>query len=236
MSSIASVAAREQAWNHRQLEQPVVVPQWRVWVYEQPALVLGCSQRALYERLLATPGGPPMEVLLRGSGGGAVLAGPWLLGLSLAFPLKHPWLEQGLLESYRHIGQLCRDALAVVGVAAQCLAPAQISVSRSALLARGLPTVDWACFGDLAPWELVDATGRKVAGLAQRRRRTGALLVAGILLADAPWPLLCAPLGRSGDAEVLQLRTASCAALSADDLPRGQLVKVLTARLQGGVG
>ncbi len=70
-----SVATEEQAWNRAQLAQPVMAPRWRVWRYEQLAIVLGCSQRAQHERLLAAPGGPPMEVLLRDSGGGAVLTG-----------------------------------------------------------------------------------------------------------------------------------------------------------------
>jgi lipoate-protein ligase A len=42
------------------------------------------------------------------------------------------------------------------------------------------PAAD-ACFGGMSPWEVL-AGGRKVVGLSQTRRRTGALLQAGVLL------------------------------------------------------
>lgn len=192
----------------------MTAPLWRVQTYEQPALVLGCSQRALHERLLAAPLAPPMALLRRDSGGGAVLTGPWLVSVSLALPPDHPWLGQGLLESYRRLGQLHADALAELGVVAGALAPPQIAPTQAALAARGLPVVDWACFGSLSPWEVVDAQGRKLVGLAQRRRQTGVLLVAGTLLTPPPWERLCEALGQPRDAQVLRQRTVSCAQLS----------------------
>lgn len=176
--------------------------------------MLGCSQRAQYERLLAAPGGPPLEVLLRDSGGGAVLTGPWMLGLSLALPIGHPWLGQGLLESYRHLGQLFADLLAAQGLPARALPPTELPAQQATLIARGLPVLDWACFGNLSPWEVVDAQGRKLVGLAQRRRQTGVLLVAGLLLTEPPWALLCEALGLGGDEAVLRGRTVSCEALA----------------------
>ncbi|MEA3395377.1 MAG: ligase [Pseudomonadota bacterium] len=216
-----SVAAEEQSWNRDQLTQPVTAAQWRLWHYEQPAIVLGCSQRAAYERLLATLGGPPMEVLLRESGGGAVLTGPWMLGLSLALPIGHPWLGQGLLESYRHLGQLFAELLVAEGVPARALPPAELPAQQAALIARGLPVLDWACFGNLSPWEVVDAQGRKIVGLAQRRRQTGVLLVAGLLLTEPLWASLCDALGQGKDVDVLRQRTVSCGAL-ADGAVSGQ--------------
>lgn len=203
----------EQAWNRRQLEQSVAAPRWRVWTYEAPTLVLGCAQRALYERLLATPGGPPLPVLLRESGGGAVLTGHWLVGVSVALPLGHAWLGQGLLESYRQLGQLHVEALADLGVTAQALPPARVTDTQAALAAQGLPALDWACFGSLSPWEVVDAQGRKLVGLAQRRRQSGVLLVAGTLLATPDWGLLCSALERPQDAERLYRRTVTCGQL-----------------------
>lgn len=209
-----SVAAEEQAWNRAQLAQPVTAPCWRLWTYEQPAIVLGCSQRTQYEHLQATPGGPSMEVLLRESGGGVVLTGPWMLGLSLALPNSHPWLGQGLLESYRHLGQLFAELLAAQGVPARALPPAELPAQQAALIERGLPVLDWACFGNLSPWEVVDAQGRKLVGLAQRRRQTGVLLVAGLLLIEPPWGRLCEALGRGEDETVLRQRTVSCEMLA----------------------
>ncbi|MDP1655482.1 MAG: ligase [Hylemonella sp.] len=203
------------------------MPQWRVWTYEQPAIVLGCSQRAVYERQVATLSGPPMEVLLRDSGGGAVLTGPWMVGLSLALPTGHPWLGQGLLESYRHLGQLFAQVLMAQGLPVRALPPAELASQQAALIARGLPVLDWACFGNLSPWEVVDAQGRKLVGLAQRRRQTGVLLVVGLLLTEPPWAVLCDALGRGEDVVVLRQRTVSCDAL----VPAGLTVKDGVARL-----
>jgi lipoate-protein ligase A len=198
--------------------------------------VLGCSQRAQYERLLAAPGGPPVEVLLRESGGGAVLTGPWMLGMSLALPTGHPWLGQGLLESYRHLGQLFADLLAAQGLPARALPPTELPAQQAALVARGLSVLDWACFGSLSPWEVVDAQGRKLAGLAQRRRQAGVLLVAGLLLTEPPWALLCEALGLGGDEAVLRGRTVSCGALASGDLSGQALADVVQSRLSEMIG
>jgi len=226
---ITSTAVQEQVWNRQQLEQPVVAPQWRVWTYAQPALVLGCSQRALYERVVC--GVPSVEVVLRESGGGAVLTGPWLVSVSLVLPPGHAWLGQGLLESYHHLGQLHADALAELGVTAMALPPLQIAGTQAALAARGLPALDWACFGSLSPWEVVDAEGLKVVGLAQRRRQQGVLLVAGTLVTEPDWDVLCNALGRPDDANPLMRRTASCARLLGRRLLAENLATVLSRRL-----
>lgn len=233
---IISVAAEEQAWNRDQLAQPVTAPQWRLWRYEQPAIVLGCSQRAVYERLLATPGGSPTEVLLRESGGGAVLTGPWMLGLSLALPIGHLWLGQGLLESYRHLGQLFVQVLAAQGVPARALPPAELPAQQAALIARDLPVLDWACFGNLSPWEVVDAQGRKLVGLAQRRRQTGVLLVAGLLLTEPPWALLCDALGQGKDVEVLRWRTVSCEVLAPGSVSAAAFADAMRSKLDEMIG
>lgn len=209
-----SVAAEEQAWNRAQLAQPVTSPRWRVWTYEQPAIVLGCSQRVQYERLQAMPGGPPIEVLLRESGGGAVLAGEWMLSVSLALPNGHPWLGRGLLESYRCLGQWFVRMLCEQGVPGRALPPAEVPAQQAALIALGLPVLEWACFGSLSPWEVVDARGRKLVGLAQRRSQTGVLLVAGLLVTEPPWGRLCEGLAWEGDEAVLRQRTVNCGSLA----------------------
>ncbi|PHM18892.1 MAG: ligase [Curvibacter sp. PD_MW3] len=233
---IISVAAEEQAWNRDQLAQPVTAPQWRLWTYDQPTIVLGCSQRAVYERLLATSVGPPVEVLLRESGGGAVLTGPWMLGLSLALPIGHPWLGQGLLESYRHLGQLFVQVLAAQGVPARALPPAELPAQQAALIARDLPVLDWACFGNLSPWEVVDAQGRKLVGLAQRRRQTGVLLVAGLLLTEPPWALLCEALQRGEDEAVLRQRTVNCKVLVSSTVATQAFADTVKSKLSEVMG
>lgn len=186
-------------------------------------MVLGCSQRTLRPAMqLRLPQG--FALLDRPSGGGAVLTGPWLVGVSVVLPYGHTWERGGLLESYRWLGQLHAEVLASLGITAQALPPSTVAHAN----ARMGPVVDWACYGSLAPWELVDAQGRKLVGLAQRRQRTGVLLVAGTLVSTPPWHLLCDAAGRPQDAPVLQHRTVSCAALAQQPFT----TKVLAEKLQ----
>lgn len=193
-------AVREQLWNEQQLAQPVAVPSFRIWRYEAPAIVLGCSQR----RLLAQADGS-VPVLLRQSGGGAVLTGPWMLGLSVALPADHRLARQGLVASYRWLGEAVAGVLQQGGVEAQALAPEALR----ALPAAQRTAVDWACFGGLSPWEVL-AQGRKIAGLAQVRRANGVLLVGGLLLQPSPWRLMCEALGcEAADAQALAAATIS---------------------------
>jgi lipoate-protein ligase A len=53
----------------------------------------------------------------------------------------------------------------------------------------------WACYGGLSPWEVVVGQ-RKLVGLAQVRRSTGILLVAGLLLSQPDWSVLCEAMQR----------------------------------------
>lgn len=185
----------------------MAAPQWRVWTYAAPAIVLGCSQRALQapaqQRLEGRAG-----LLVRESGGGAVLTGPWLVSASVVLPPGHPWLAGGLLPSYQALGQLHTQALQSFGITARAVPPDEVRSDR-----HGRGSVDWACFGSLSPWEVVDAQGRKLVGLAQRRRQTGVLLVAGTLVTPPDWPLLCTAMGRPQDAASLHQATVSCAEL-----------------------
>lgn len=197
-------AAAEQCWNESALAQPVAAPAWRLWTYAQAAVVLGCSQRA---GLAAAAAASPLPMLARASGGGAVLVGPWMLGLSVALPPLHPLTGVGPVAGYRWLGEGIACTLRRVGVSAAR------AVSPDALRGRASAAApDWACFGSLSPWEVV-AGERKIAGLAQVRRRSGVLLVAGVLVEDLPWGLLCRALGRpAGEAQRLRQATTTCAA------------------------
>ena len=205
----------------------MTAPQWRVWTYAAPAIVLGCSQRALRPVLEAQVQGR-LAVVEREAGGGAVLAGPWLLGLSLVLPAGHAWLDGGLLPSYRLLGELHVEVLQTLGIAARAVPPQDLP-SRHPQCESERP--DWACFGGLSPWEVVDAPGRKLVGLAQRRRQTGVLLVAGTLLSPSDWPLLCEAHGRGQDAALLRQRTVSCEELLGRPLSAAAVSELLARRL-----
>lgn len=144
-------------------------------------------------------------LLRRDSGGGAVLTGPWLVSASVVVPVRHAWVRDGVVASYRAIGELHAVVLAELGIVAEVLRPEQLAHAN----AIG-PTVDWACFGGLSPWEVVAAGGRKLVGLAQCRRREVVLLVSGTLVAPPDWALLCEAAGRPQDEAVLHARTVSC--------------------------
>jgi len=187
--------------------------------------VLGCSQRALHsevqQRLAARA-----ALLVRESGGGAVLAGPWLVSVSVVVPQDHSWVRSGIVPSYRRIAELHVAALAEIGIASQALQPAEVSRANEAG-----PSVRWACFGSLSPWEVVDDRGRKLVGLAQRRRRESVLLVAGTLVSTPDWPLLCSAIGHPEDEAVLRERTVSCEQIAGRPVPPAQFAAALARQL-----
>ena len=204
-----NTATQEQAWNDLHMRETVSAPRFHVWTYAAPAIVLGCSQRSRRDDIQPrlTPG---MELLVRPSGGGAVLTGPWMVSASVVLPLGHPWLKGRFADSYRDLGQLHVDVLAGLGVPSQALPSDDVDTAN----ARIGPTVDWACYGSLAPWEVVGGCGRKLVGLAQRRQRTGVLLVAGTLVTEPDWALLCNAVGQLSDVPEMRRRTVFCAELT----------------------
>jgi len=166
---------------------------------------LGCSQRRLREDIDRRLGGGA-ELVQRDSGGGAVLTGRWLVSASVVLPHGHPWVCGGVIDSYRRLGQLHAAALDELGVSARALPPQELPRGNDS---SALTVVDWACFGGLSPWEVVDADGRKLVGLAQRRRQSGVLLVAGTLIGSVDWALLCGAMGHPEDESMLRCRTVS---------------------------
>jgi len=193
-------------------------------------VVLGCSQRAWHgdvqQRL-----GARADVLLRESGGGAVLVGSWLVGVSVAVPHDHPWVRGGIVPSYRRIGELHVAALAELGIASRALPPADVTPANDAS-----PPVRWACYGSVSPWEVVDARGRKLVGLAQRRRRESVLLVAGTLVGVPDWSLLCSAVDRPADEAVLRARTASCEQIAGRSIGAARFATALERHFAEALG
>lgn len=196
-------AREEQEWNESRLHHKVHQPAFHFWTYAEPAVVLGCSagnNTAGYPL-------PGIDILVRRSGGGAVLAGPWMLSTSVALPPEHPLAGQGALACYHWLSQCYVSAMSELGVDARAVSPAELRQGHQP--ATFDKEIEWACFGGLSPWEVL-ARGRKIAGLAQVRRRNGVLLVGGILLEPPDWSLLCRKLDRpETDANTLRRYTAS---------------------------
>lgn len=148
----------------------------RWYVVEQPALILGSSQRSADVDFDACEAAG-VSVHRRRSGGTAVYADTTLLSLEVVLPAGHRLLSQNVTTAYRWFGEVWREALDRLGVAADVVedAPAR------ALNASLDPAVKQVCFGGVSPYEVLVGQ-RKLVGLAQVRRRQGGLLQAGIYL------------------------------------------------------
>jgi lipoate-protein ligase A len=144
-----------------------------------PALVLG---RAAHDpELSPAAAGPGVTVVRRRSGGGPVLWDAGLLSLDVVLPPEHPLAGRDVAMAYRWLGEAVAEGVRSLGVGARVapLHEARAAQRRgdaaAALAAR-------ACFGGLSPYEVLGPDGRKVVGLSQVRRRTGALFQCGIAL------------------------------------------------------
>ena len=107
----------------------------------------------------------------RGTGGGAVLCDEGVLLVDVAVPAGHPLAPLDVTEAYRPLGELVVDVLAGLGVATRTVTVAEarsMDEARKAAARR-------ACWAGLSPYEVLLPDGRKLAGLAQRRR-AGAVL------------------------------------------------------------
>jgi lipoate-protein ligase A len=227
---VATSCEDEQAWNQEQLRDAVDRPLVRLWTYGEPAVVLGCSQgRAVTPEEIDERAG--LRSAVRQAGGGAVLAGPWMLSASIALPNTHPLVAGHLVQSYRWIGELYAKVLQGFGVDAYAISP-----DEARLRQQGTPPgLGWACFGGFSPWEVV-ACERKIVGLAQVRRRSGILLVAGLLLNRPEWELLARAMNQpAGSAAVLADCTTSCAEQLGRELRLAEVAAALANALHAAL-
>jgi lipoate---protein ligase len=172
-------------------EDPVPTLRW--YRASSPALVLGRGQAG------AVHAGD-LPVVTRYSGGGAVLLDDGLLSLDVLLPATHPWLHGDVSAVFSHIGSAWVAAFRDLGVTDVAMHDGPAMARR-----RGTPREQLLaaiCYATLGRGEVLVA-GRKVVGLAQRRRRPGALVQCGLLRRWNPAALLAAFGGDPDDAEVL---------------------------------
>ena len=175
-------------------------------------IVIGSAQR------LASPG----ATLRRSTGGGAVSCDDRYLMLDVVLPRGHPLVIDDVGRSYRWLAKALLGALAPHGAELRAVTPREAAAQPPADRAAAR----LACFGGTGTYELVTlADGRKLVGLAQRRRGGAALLQAGLYVA-APRLDVAASLGLPRDQEArLRARLARIATLDevapgfADALP-----------------
>jgi lipoate-protein ligase A len=153
-----------------------------VWILtpERPALVLGSTQGddVVDAEAVAARG---VDVVRRGSGGGAVLLDPGgtigapTLWIDVVLPRGDPlWLDD-VGRSMSWLGDAWVRALATFGVHGE--------VHRGPL--ERSPASTLVCFAGVGPGEVV-VGARKVVGISQRRTRAGARFQCLVNLAAAP--------------------------------------------------
>jgi lipoate---protein ligase len=199
-------ALAEQEMIRHSLDAVVQAPSTTTWSYSSVALVLGRSQKpgtAMLER--ADEAG--IDVVVRASGGGVVIAGPWMCGHTVLVPPDHAFAQLSLPRSYEAIGEAWRRALARLGI------PTDVAPRVTASLADVEHAGRWSCFASLSCGELLGPGNRKIVGLSQVRRRNGVAICAGVLLSQPDWRRLVRVwLGQDDDASTQSLRdgTVSC--------------------------
>jgi lipoate-protein ligase A len=148
---------------------PVTVTWWDV---DRDTLVLGRGSRVVVDANVCAARGIP--VVRRTSGGGPVLWRQEHLALDVHVPRDHALHSDGVVDSYRWLGEAIVAGLAATGVDTE-LMPPELARERDR---RDLAPL--ACYAGVSPWE-ASAAHHKVVGLSQVRRRGGVMLQAGIL-------------------------------------------------------
>ena len=136
-------------------------PVLRFYGWNEPAATFGYSQR--YEQAAALT---PLRPLVRRTTGGGVVPHDADWTYSLIFPPQHCWYRLRAAESYLRLHEWLRVALGRVNVPATLAAASQKEIPGHCFAGPEKSDVLWG--------------GRKIAGAAQRRSRTG-LLIQGSL-------------------------------------------------------
>lgn len=191
VADAASLLDRGAALLAGMAEDPTPTLRW--YRATTPAVVLGRGQaRLAADAGLVDADGRSvrgLSVVTRATGGGAVLMDSDLLSLDVVVPSGHPLTTGTLSDAFLPVGRAWEAALRDLGVPDLSVhegpsPPARQPDPAERLLAD-------LCYARLGRGE-VAAGGRKLVGLAQRRRRTGALVQCGLLRRWRPSRLLAA--------------------------------------------
>jgi lipoate-protein ligase A len=129
-----------------------------------PALVLGSTQPLTDVRPDASA---RLDVVRRRSGGGAVLVEPdGVVWIDVFVPTGDPLWSDDVAHAFWWLGEAWAATLSSLGMA-------DLTVHRGPLVSTRWSRI--VCFAGLGAGEVIDAGGRKVVGIAQRRTRAGAL-------------------------------------------------------------
>ncbi|GGK74586.1 lipoate--protein ligase family protein [Amphritea balenae] len=168
------------------LDAGVEYPGVLFWQYDQAAIIMGCSQRP-DEQQSARSMAAGLPIMRRNSGGGAVLAGPWMLSISVFIPTEHLIAQQNIIQIFGWLEQIWIAALEKCNVPCKGVDKALIDHSKEVSESQNLK---WACYASLSHGEVVSEDGRKLVGLAQIRKKKGVVLVSGLHLYPCDWQQL----------------------------------------------
>jgi len=180
-----------------QLARPVL----RFYAWTEPAATFGYSQPYRQAAALTS-----LRPLLRRTTGGGLVPHDADWTYSLVFPPHHYWHRLKAAESYRRLHEWIRAALARLNV------PATLSPSSQ-------KEIPGHCFAGAEKSDVL-CGGRKIAGAAQRRARTG-LLIQGSM---QPPPGLARSAWQSAMCQEMEVQW--------QPLPPGLLPHALALRLQ----
>jgi lipoate-protein ligase A len=187
------------------------------WHYPSPAIVLGRGQRPSPD-IVARAEREHLPLVGRASGGGAVIAGPWMLSFTLLLPAAHAIARASLPAGYHAVGAACQRALTQFGLMTR-FATEPSPASRC----NGADPLGWACFAGVSHGELLADGARKIVGISQVRRRDVIAVCIGVLVGRPDWATLARVwLGPDGAACARRLddRTANCGGIiGAGDVP-----------------
>lgn len=168
-------------------------PVLRWYCSDAPAIVLGRGQRDL----AIVAGSHP--VTTRFSGGGAVWLAPDVLSLDVLVPASHPWFTSQLGDVFELVGRRWAAALCALGVNDLVVYDGPATARRRGSERERLLAA--VCYATRGRGEVL-WRGRKLVGLAQRRRRHGAMVQCGMLRRWAPQHLLASLGADPADGEI----------------------------------
>jgi lipoate---protein ligase len=160
---------------------------------DAPAIVLGRGQRDV--ALTACT----HAVTTRFSGGGAVWMAPDMLSLDVLVPAGHPWHTDRLGDVFALVGRRWADALCGLGARDLTVYDGPATARRRGTERERLLAA--VCYATRGRGEVL-WRGRKLVGLAQRRRRHGAMVQCGLLRRWEPGPLLASLGANPADREI----------------------------------
>ena len=181
-------------------------PTLRWYRSDAPAIVLGRGQRGL------AVGDGAHPVTTRFSGGGAVWLAPDVLSLDVLVPAGHPWFTTRLDRVFIEVGMRWEAALRGLGVDDLTVHDGPADARR-----RGTPRerlLAAVCYATRGRGEVL-WRGRKLVGLAQRRRRHGAMVQCGILRNWEPAHLLARLGADPDDPEIARAAVGLCEVMGA---------------------